>query len=75
MWRYEYVPRSFLILIQIETAQYHNLTMLKTTNNDDTNAASLRSKDERQAAIRRFLNFQKAVKARESMVEKDSEKK
>jgi len=49
--------------------------MLKTTNNDDTNAASLRSKDERQAAIRRFLNFQKAVKARESMVEKDSEKK
>ena len=30
----------------------------------------MRSKDVRQAAIRRFSNFQKAVKARESLVVK-----
>ena len=41
--------------------------MMNTTN-EGTNVA-VRSKDIRQAAIRRYLNYQMAIKARESMVE------
>ena len=42
-----------------------------TIHNDDTdtNAVAVRSKDIRQAAIRRYLNYQKAVETRKSMVE------
>lgn len=43
--------------------------MMNITN-DDTSAA-VRSKDVRQSAMRRYLNYQMAVKARESLVEKD----
>jgi len=43
---------------------------MNTITNDNTNDAAVRSKDVRQAAIRRCLNYQMAVKARESMVER-----
>ena len=45
--------------------QYNIMNM----TNNDTNAA-VRSKDIRQTAIRRYLNYHMAVKARESLVVK-----
>ena len=42
---------------------------MNTLTNDNTNNAAVRSKDLRQAAIRRYLDYQKAVKARERLVE------
>ena len=46
-------------------------------SNDDTYtiALAVRSKDIRQAVIRRYLNYQNAVKSRENLVVKKEEEK
>lgn len=64
MYRYYYYEYSHKKI----TTYHINEENMKT--NDTNAAAAVRSKDIRQASVRRFLNFQKAVKARESLVVK-----